>query len=139
MVESEIGLLTSRLALREGRQHAGALSDDPELTEDFGAFGWLRGVRERAVMLELKLRTGNIVAVGYGWLERAEFDPSVGITLLLPGRRIQIRGRNLNAEARPGVRLFEGITRHRVPWARETQPTWASEGPAYIDHIHIAD
>jgi hypothetical protein len=72
-------------------------------------------------MLELRKKTGNILAVGYAWLERVEFDPSEGIFLDIGDQRILIRGQNLNAEVRPGVRLFEGITRHRVPWIRELE------------------
>lgn len=79
--------------------------------------GW--GVRDRAVMLELRRKDGNILAVGYAWLDKAEFDPSVGIVLSLGGQKITIRGRNLNAEIRPEVRLFQGICRHRVPWIQE--------------------
>lgn len=97
-----------------------SLSDGDE-PQDYGAFGWLRGIKDRAVMLELRRRNGNIIAIGYGWLERLEFDPSVGITLLVPGQRITIRGRHLNAEIRPGVRLFEGLARHRVPWIQEAE------------------
>lgn len=96
-------------------------SEEADLTEDLGCFGWLRGVRERAVMLELRKRNGNILAVGYGWLERVEFDPSIGIALHGAGRVIRIRGRHLNSEIRPGVRLFEGVARHRVPWVCESQ------------------
>lgn len=87
--------------------------------EDCGCFGWLRGVRERSIMLELRKKDGHILAVGYSWLERVEFDPSEGITLHLPGRKIKITGSGLNADARPTVRLFDGIIRHRVPWIRE--------------------
>lgn len=87
--------------------------------EDLRSFGWLRGLRESATMLELRKKTGNIVAIGYAWIERVEFDPSEGIFLDVGDQRIAIRGRNLNAEVRTGVRLFEGITRHRVPWIRE--------------------
>lgn len=35
------------------------------------------------------------------------------------GQTITLRGRNLNAEVRPNVRLFQGISRHRVPWIQE--------------------
>ena len=101
----------------EERWDAGQSND--EVTEDLGSFGWLRGIRDRAVMLELRKKNGNIVAIGYGWLERAEFDPSIGITLFVLGKKIHIKGRNLNGEARPYVRLFEGIARHRVPWVAE--------------------
>jgi len=92
---------------------------DVESVDDCGAFGWLRGIRESARMLELRKKDGNILAVGYGWLERVEFNPSEGITLSIVGRTIRIKGRHLNGEARPSVRLFEGITRHRVPWLQE--------------------
>lgn len=70
-------------------------------------------------MLELRKKDGNILAVGYGYLDHAEFNPSEGITLSVVGRKIRIKGRNLNEPVRPTVRLFEGITRHRVPWIRE--------------------
>ncbi|MBK9118171.1 MAG: hypothetical protein IPM18_01005 [Phycisphaerales bacterium] len=90
-----------------------------EGSDDCRAFGWLRGVRDRATMLELRRKDGSITAIGYAWLERVEFDPSEGITLTVADQKIRIRGRNLNSEVRPSVRLFEGLTRHRVPWLRE--------------------
>jgi hypothetical protein len=87
--------------------------------DDLGTFGYLRGVRDRAIMLELRHRSGNVTALGYAWLERAEFNPSEGITLHFSGKTIRITGRNLNAEVRPNVRLFAAILRHRVPWIQE--------------------
>ncbi|MGA2258012.1 MAG: hypothetical protein ABSG53_25385 [Thermoguttaceae bacterium] len=112
--------LLQKFAAKAG-ERAGAVAtpDEPDIADDLGAFGWLRGMHERAVMLELRKANGNILAVGYSWLERAEFDPSEGITLHVTGRQIRLRGRNLNAEMRPLVRLFQGITRHRVPWVQE--------------------
>ena len=92
---------------------------EADAVDNLGAFGWLRGIRDSARMLELRKKDGSILAVGYGWLERVEFNPSEGITLSLVGRTIRIKGLNLNAEVRPCVRLFEGITRHRVPWIQE--------------------
>jgi hypothetical protein len=111
---------------------------DADAAEDLGGFGWLRGIRDRAWMLELRKKDGNILAVGYGWLERAEFDPSHGIKLHISGRVIQIKGRNLNAEARPQLRLFQGIARHRVPWVQEAdEPASieAGEEATVIDSI----
>jgi hypothetical protein len=99
--------------------NGGAEFDDSEVADNFGAFGWLRGAKERAVMLELRKKTGAILAVGYSWIEFIEYEPSDGITLWIPGRKVRLQGRNLNAPAsadRPHVRLFEGLTRHRVPW-----------------------
>jgi hypothetical protein len=94
--------------------------DDGDGTEDGGeSFGWLRGIRDRAVMLELRKKTGAILAVGYGWIEKVEFDPTEGITFQHCGVKIRIKGRNLNGEVRQSVRLFEGIVRHRVSWIQE--------------------
>ncbi len=112
-------------------------SDDPD---DLGAFGWLRGVRERAVMLELRQRDGSAEALGYAWLERAKFDPSEGITLTFSGKTVQITGINLNAERRPNVRLFAGIIRHRVPWiqvAEGAEQMEAAKDATVIEAIKV--
>ena len=101
---------------------------DADAADDHGCFGVLRGQRERAVMLELRRRTGDVLAVGYGWVERIAYDPSDGITLHLGGQSIRIRGSNLNAEVRPNVRLFEALTRHRVSWVREARVELTSLG-----------
>ena len=100
-------------------------SEEATAETDLGAFGWLRGQRERAVMLELRYCDGNIEGLCYAWLERAKFDPSEGITLYLIGKTVKITGSNLNAEIRPNVRLFSGILRHRVPWIQEANQATA--------------
>jgi hypothetical protein len=87
--------------------------------EDFGAYGLLRGVRDRAVMLELRRRDGSIIAFNYTWLERVEFDVSGDISLKFGGHSVRITGRHLNAELRPNVRLLDALCRHRVPWIQE--------------------
>src|SRR5437868_641982 len=79
--------------------------------EDLVAFGWLRGSRERATMLEIRRRDGSIIALPYHFLERADFDPSEGITLKFTGQTVRLIGRNLNREVRPHLRLFLGIAR----------------------------
>jgi hypothetical protein len=119
-----------------------ASANDNEGADDFGAFGWLRGVRDRAIMLELRHRDGKISSFGYAWLERAEFDPSEGITLHFAGRSVKIAGRNLNAELRPNLRLFAGILRHRVPWVQEADRAMALEAPGgavVIEELHMKD
>jgi hypothetical protein len=105
-----------------GRQDAaGGSSECPSAlaaeADDHGAFGFLRGERDRASMLELRKKDGSIRAIPYGWLEGCDFDPSDGIALHVGGRVIRIKGRNLNS-GRP-VGLFHAIARHRVPWVRE--------------------
>ena len=120
-------LLTKYIQRTPGDANDNSPLSDLEPLDDLGTFGWLRGVRDRAVMLELRKKDGNILAVGYAWLDKAEFDPSVGITLHTGGQTIKLRGRNLNTEARPNVRLFQGITRHRVPWIQEADEPAAME------------
>ncbi|MBE7506225.1 MAG: hypothetical protein HS101_08050 [Planctomycetia bacterium] len=112
--------------------------DDETDIADLGTFGFLRGSRERATMLELRKKDGNILAVAYGYIDKAEFNPSEGITLHLAGHKIRIKGRNLNVEAMPKVKLFEAITRHRVPWLREADEPGlltACEKEAVIESI----
>ena len=109
--------LFAGFALKRKTGKAPTAEEHPD--DDLGAFGWLRGVRDRAIMLEIRHKDGRITAKGYSWLQSADFDPSDGITLNFSGEKITIAGRNLNAEARPNVRLFAGILRHRVPWIQE--------------------
>jgi hypothetical protein len=116
------------------------MSDEAEETDDLGAFGWLRGVRERAVMLELRHKDGTMTALGYAWLERVVFDPSEGLTLKFAGTTVKITGRRLNGERRPNVRLVAGILRHRVPWVQEatgTQLLEAGRDAVVVEEIKI--
>jgi hypothetical protein len=94
-----------------------------DVNDDFGSFGWLRGARDRAIMLELRKKDGSVNALGYAWLERIEYDPGI-ITLHFTNRMVKITGRNLNSEARPHVRLLDGLCRHRIAWIQEAdEPT----------------
>lgn len=86
--------------------------------DDLGAFGFLRGTSDRAEMLELRKKTGNIRAIQYGWISKIDFDPSAGLTLYAGTETIRIKGRNLNRLDRQ-TSLLGGILRHRVPWIRE--------------------
>lgn len=113
---------------------------EEEAPDDLGAFGWLRGVRDRALMLELRFKDGSVKARSYAWLEAADYDPSEGITLKFGGEKVKITGRNLNAELRTNLRLFTGILRHRVPWIQEAdRPTAmaAEKGRVVIERIEL--
>ena len=125
MINSVLNKYTAR---RPDESTDGETEDGGQF-DDLGAFGILRGTRDRALMLELRKKNGNIQAFGYAWLERIDFDPSEGITLHVTGRTIHIKGRNLNTEIRPNVRLFQCLTRHRVSWIQEAdQPTTMESG-----------
>lgn len=112
-----------------------AAARDPETAiDDYVAFGWLRGVRERAISLELRKSNGNIVAIGYAWLQKVEFNPSKGIELWFAGEKFTIQGQNLNAEVRQDVRLFDGLIRHKVPWVQESPDScrFGVDGPSVL-------
>lgn len=102
-------------------------------------FGCLRGsARDRAAMLELRKADGHIMAIGYAWLESLEFEPSEGITLHLSGKKVRIKGRNLNRPSDSHPRLFANIIAHRVLWVQETSRNaqiTAGENGVEIDEI----
>lgn len=111
---------------------------DPEELDDYGAFGWLRGVRDKAIMLELRKKDGSVRAFGYAWFQEVDLDPSKEITLCLPGGKIKIIGRNLNTENKPNIRLFQGIVRHKVPFIQEADSVMlmkVKEGDTVIERI----
>jgi hypothetical protein len=93
--------------------------NEADVVDDFGSYGFLRGVKDRAIMLSIYKKDGSATAFGFSWLERVEFNPSSGLLLHFMGQTVKITGRNLNAEIRPNVRLFDGLCRHRVPWIKE--------------------
>lgn len=94
-----------------------------ELNDDLGSFGLLRNVRDRAIMLELRKKDGSVNALGYAWLEHITYDPGT-ITLHFTNKTVKITGRNLNSEARPHVRLLDGLCHHRIAWIQEAdEPT----------------
>lgn len=88
------------------------------------AFGYLRGIRERASAVELRFLNGNSTWFPYAWLGNWMFDPSEGLLLKFTGDQVYlvlIRGSNLN---RPLVDsttnlTTSGLQRHRVIWVRE--------------------
>jgi hypothetical protein len=116
---SDSTVLARHLGRATDDRRAGDAGAEQEQCDDLGAFGWLRGIRERATMLELRKKDGHVLAIGYAFLDRAEFEPSSGVTLHAGDTRVHIAGRNLNGTPDTTFRLFEGVTRHRVAWIRE--------------------
>lgn len=94
------------------------IDGEGEDAENLGCFGWARGVRTRAVSLELRKKSGEILAIPYAYISRLEFQPSAGITLQCGADVVHLRGRNLNGGSGQ-LRLFQGITRQKVTWVQE--------------------
>jgi len=111
------------------------------------AFGYLRGIRERADAVEFRFRDGNSVWFPYGWLGTWTYNPSEGLLLKFSGDLVYlvlIRGSNLD---RPLIDATIDLTRaglqqHRVLWIREMdeEDIWkvGETGPT-IDSIQIAE
>jgi hypothetical protein len=102
---------------------------EDDLSDDLISFGWLRGTRDQAIMLQVRYRNGTIEAFPYALLSFAQFKRSEGIWLCFGTKTIRIIGRNLDAECRPNLRLFDGIMRRRVPWIQEADEPSAMNAP----------
>ena len=108
------------------------------------AFGYLRGLRDRALSLEFRFANGNSRAYPYSWLGPMQYDPSTGLLLKFVGDMIYLvllQGSNLNALVNGSMNLYDrGILRHRVTFVRELtrrELEKAGEREVTIERIHI--
>lgn len=135
MDASVIEHYTSRVAPR-----APVSQESTEAAEDYGAFGLLRGVRERALMLELRMKDGSSTAFSYAYLVKATYEPSEGITLHFGGSTVTIVGTHLGKEVLSGLTVFGALLRQRVPWLQEADQAaslQAEKASIIIDEIRI--
>jgi hypothetical protein len=111
------------------------------------AFGYLRGVRDRGLHLELRFRTGNRDFLPYSWLGPFYYNPSAGVLLRFSGDTVilvLIQGSNLDLPVRENaVNLTDrGLQRHRVTFIREMdeeEVRKAGEREPTIDRIVVAE
>jgi len=127
------------------------LSKEPEKETDelvCPAFGFLRGIRDRALAVELRFRDGNSDWFAYSLLASWRHDPSVGLLLKFSGgdviTLVLIRGSNLNAvvKDRETNLTDRGLQRHKVTFIREMgedESRQAEEGQPTIDQIEVAE
>lgn len=101
----------------------------PDVEEDeaaCGCFGYLRGIRDRALSLELRFANGDSRAFPYHWLGDMIHKPGVGLLLKFVGDLITlvlIEGNNLNVMVDQSASLYtRGLQRHRITWLREMTP-----------------
>lgn len=113
--------------------------NEGEAAEDQGCFGLLRGIKDRAVSIELRKKTGSVLALGYGWIEELEFDPSGIITLHTARRKVHIKGQNLGNTASADVSLFSSICRQRVPWIQEVNRAALLQGPGTLPVVEAIE
>jgi hypothetical protein len=111
------------------------------------AFGFLRGTRDRALMVEFRLATGDTVTLPYSWLGPVRYNPSVGLLLKFTGdvvTLVLIRGSNLDAAVAGGVVNLtdRGLHRHRILWVREMtadETRAAGKAEPTVDAIQVAE
>jgi hypothetical protein len=115
--------------------------------ESCPAFGFLRGLRDRALAIEFRFRTGDSAWYPYSWLGPFRHNPSAGLLLKFSGdvvTLVLIRGSNLDALVTPhGINLTDrGLQRHRITYVREMEEDElrkVGEGGPTIDRIEIAE
>ena len=88
------------------------------------AFGYLRGIRDRANAVEFRFQDGNSCWFPYSWMGPCRYDPSEGLLLKFSGDLVYlvlVRGSNLDLPLNDGhMNLTSGgLQRHRVTWIRE--------------------
>lgn len=134
-------MIDPKLQRYTGRPTASASTDELEgdNVEDRGGYGLLRGVRDRALALELRKRDDTVLAIPYALIEQFLYTPADGITLRAAGREFRIVGRNLNADEAKRPTFFSALVRHRVPWVAERSrgsgPAVTGEDATVIDSL----
>jgi hypothetical protein len=111
------------------------------------AFGYLRGIKDKAAALEIRFRGGDSMWFPYNWLGTWQYNRSEGLLLKFNGDVVYlvlIRGSNLDRPLDEGaINLTRaGLQRHRVLWLREMTPEEIRQigdvGPT-IDSIEVAE
>ncbi len=129
-------MTTDRILNRYTRDIGASPAEDADDIEDLGAFGYLRGIKDRAVMLEFRMKDGNSVAFDYGWLRKVEYNPSEGVTLHFgSSETVKIIGRNLHRPTSSNAQLCRGILSHRVPWIQEASEPDILKSPSTVTVI----
>lgn len=92
------------------------------MSEDYPSYGILRGASAYALMLDLRLRTGDHTALPYAYLDAINFDASGTLNLSFGARTVTVEGRNL----RP---IFEQLLTHSIRFLQEQRGA-ADDGAA---------
>ena len=124
---SDRNALLKTLGLEQAPGRGKPVLVEPESDEeDCVAFGYLRGIRDRALHLQFRMQSGDAVSFPYSWLGPVSHNPSSGIVLTFVGDKtfkVTIQGRNLAAVMPESIDLLNrGILRHRIVWVRELEP-----------------
>jgi len=122
-------------------------SDAEETEASCAAFGYLRGIGDRAAAVEFRFQNGIRRWFAYSLLGTWQYNPSEGLLLKFSGDLVAlvlIRGSNLDLPLNDGhMNLTSGgLQRQRVVWIREMAEedikSVGETGPT-IDSIEVAE
>jgi hypothetical protein len=111
------------------------------------AFGYLRGIRERADAVQFRFKNGDSSWFPYSSLGNWKYNPSEGLLLKFSGDVVYlvlIRGSNLDKPLSDSTTNLttSGLQRHRIVWMREMTEEEIRQvgetGPT-IDRIEVAE
>ena len=106
-----------------------AAADADADEEECLCFGYLRGIRDTALSLEVRLVNGNRQAFPYSWLGPATYNPSAGLLIKFVGDLVYLvllEGSNLNA-------LVNGL--HRQLFVVHTRKDNHGHAGRLVEHI----
>jgi hypothetical protein len=122
-------------------------SDEEPSDESSAAFGYLRGIRDKADAIEVRFLNGNSTWLPYNWLGSWKYNPSNGLLLKFSGDLVYlvlIHGCNLDhplLDTNTNL-TGSGLQRRRIVWMREMTDEEISRvgetGPT-IDSIRVAE
>ncbi|HQU43984.1 MAG TPA: hypothetical protein PK867_14290 [Pirellulales bacterium] len=129
-----------------GRGGGFAPMDDTD-EDSCSAFGYLRGIREKADCLEVRFKSGNSTWLPYNWFGSWKFDPSHGLLLKFSGDVVYlvlVTGSNLDRPLLDTTTNLttSGLQRRRIVWIREMteeEIRQVGESGPTIDSIHILE
>jgi hypothetical protein len=103
--------------------------------EALDAYENAHAVSREAIMLELRLKTGEIVSFPYSSLRMARYSPQGTVELRFDGNRVTAEGTNLRL-------LHDSIIQHRQRFIQEgtdAEKGAKSDDTAHIDRIVITE
>ena len=126
---------------------AGGAIEDESSDESSAAFGYLRGIRDKADALEVRFKNGNSTWLPYNWLGSWKFDPSKGLLLKFSGDVVYlvlVTGSNLNHPLLDSTTNLtnSGLQRRRIVWMREMtedEIRRVGESGPTIDSIQVVE
>jgi hypothetical protein len=147
MVDKKVDWLDSVREDANGKRSSGVHTVTDSDEEVCPAFGFLRGLHDRALAIEFRFRDANREAFSYSHLASWKFNPSAGLLLKFTSdvtTLVLIAGSNLDVDP-PGksINLTDrGIQRHRITYVREMDEDELRRGGKdipTIDNIKVAD